>query len=324
MLSALLKRVGSILNNLSTIKELQTLLSCKEEEDRHTLESLVAEELEDNFWSQEQPLNIPEGAGTLNTLVATLTSPTNYGTLGTVRMHLADSKTENNYTKAFIMTYRSFTSPWRLLRKLRERFEDIPEDRPDAERAQIQLRTCIVLKYWMETRFFDFDDQLLVQLESFLKEVIAPVNEEMASRLMKTLESNIENFHQIFESESLITFTPQLVEKYFNRKVTQAALFMGFPASVIAEQLTIVDCEMFRNVEAVGFLNQSWIKPKLQYRALALVNFIERLDKYSFWTASLIVLQDTKATRLEMLRRIIEIAVVGSFLFLLIQLAHSH
>ena len=55
------------------------------------------------------------------------------------------------------MTYQAFTNPWNLFTKLKERYS-VPSDIPEI--TQIQLRVCIVLKYWMETRIFDFDEQV--------------------------------------------------------------------------------------------------------------------------------------------------------------------
>ena len=89
------------------------------------------------------------------------------------------------------MTYRAFTTPWKLLHKLKQRFEDIPDAISDGERSQIELRVCIVLKYWIETKYMDFDSQLLKTMREFLNGSVTIRNSEMATRLLSTLEQKV-------------------------------------------------------------------------------------------------------------------------------------
>lgn len=55
-------------------------------------------------------------------------------------------------------------------------------------------------------------------------------------------------------------------------------------------------------------MNQSWSKPKLQYRALCLIYFIERANQYAFWTATLVLLPRKKNERVVILQKILDIA----------------
>ena len=151
------------------------------------------------------------------------------------------------------MTYHSFTNPWILLHKLQQRYLNIPDSIPTAEKNQIELRICIVLKYWIETRVFDFDNQILQELSSFVEDHVAVHNEVMASRLLNTLQNKMESYQQIFESSTLKTFAPNLVELYLENSITQSSLISDFSSTTIAEQLSLMDCDMFKKIEVFYF-----------------------------------------------------------------------
>ena len=66
--------------------------------------------------------------------------------------------------KTFLTTYMSFSNPWELFTKLKDRYEVPPEKlkelQPYGGAAAVQIRVCVVLKYWVQTRFNDFDKQV--------------------------------------------------------------------------------------------------------------------------------------------------------------------
>ena len=79
------------------------------------------------------------------------------GTLNKLVERLTDDKTHDlNYVKTFLLTYRSFTTPEILLKKIIERYH-VPrpvnaafEDFERNIKRPIQLRVCNVLKQWIE------------------------------------------------------------------------------------------------------------------------------------------------------------------------------
>lgn len=75
---------------------------------------------------------------------------------------------DNKFLKTFIITYQSFTTPWLLFEKLKQRYQ-VPGVVPEKVRNLIQLRVTIVLKHWAETQIDDFDDTILLKLQEFLR-----------------------------------------------------------------------------------------------------------------------------------------------------------
>ena len=105
------------------------------------------EELIDvDIWAEktsQQSSNSPVTQGTLNFLIQTLTSHHDY---------------DLNFLKTFIYTYQSFTTPTQLFHKFTRRF-DVPDHEKQHAEA-IQLRVCVVLKYWIQV--FQLSQHLLL------------------------------------------------------------------------------------------------------------------------------------------------------------------
>lgn len=67
---------------------------------------------------------------------------------------LTSDEAEDKFLKTFLVTYRSFTTPEILLKKLFERFKDIPdEEKWQKQKVTIMLRTGNVLQQWYVSFF---------------------------------------------------------------------------------------------------------------------------------------------------------------------------
>lgn len=70
--------------------------------------------------------------------------------------------------KAFLATYQSFTTPVQLFTKLLERY-DVPDYIDKAIANKVRLRVVIVLKYWIQTQFYDINEQVSKNIKKFLE-----------------------------------------------------------------------------------------------------------------------------------------------------------
>ena len=129
------------------------------------------------IWEDEHCGDVQTGS--LNLLVQSLTS---------------DINLNQTFLKTFITTYRSFTTPWQLLSKLIERY-NVPLDVfSDTKRAsQIQLRVAVVVKYWLDTQFYDFDEDLIQSLQEFCDKMNKDGLTDMAKRLQEHIISKVCN-----------------------------------------------------------------------------------------------------------------------------------
>lgn len=106
-------------------------------------------------------------------------------------MAFSASYIDNRFLKTFITTYQSFTTPAKLFDKLLQRY-NVRTDRVDASRLKaIQLRVCVVLKYWVENQFFDFDEELIQQIFDFVDGTLQQNNPDLANMVSKELQNRV-------------------------------------------------------------------------------------------------------------------------------------
>ena len=96
--------------------------------------------LDIDIWSSNSKADNQSTIAPLNSLIELLTSDMHYDT---------------NFMKSFICTYQSFTTPTQLFTKLKQRFTYPPSIQVQRG-ASIQMRVCVVLKYWVQVLFFFF------------------------------------------------------------------------------------------------------------------------------------------------------------------------
>ena len=71
-------------------------------------------------------------------------------------MLTSEKNYDTQFMKAFMITYQSFATPWRLLEKLMQRY-DAPTFIAEDKRVLAQLRVVAVLKHWIQHHFVDLD-----------------------------------------------------------------------------------------------------------------------------------------------------------------------
>eukprot|EP01090_Pellita_catalonica_P007974 TRINITY_DN1859_c0_g1_i1.p1 TRINITY_DN1859_c0_g1~~TRINITY_DN1859_c0_g1_i1.p1 ORF type:complete len:1124 (-),score=199.38 TRINITY_DN1859_c0_g1_i1:97-3090(-) len=226
-------------------------------------------------------------AASLNKLVTMLTSVENY---------------DLNFTRAFLTTYQSFTTPWVLFTKLKERYT-VPASVEKAVGQNIKLRVSIVLKYWVEKQFFDFDDDLVEHIFEFVDKTFPNDGlEKLAMQLSRELKKKIEDRTQantsLFKPPSSLKTEPKHILSFF----------ASLSEVEVAKQLTLIDHELFCRIEMAGLLNQSWNNDKLKYRAYSILDMIHRANKVSFWVSSMILWQDKAKDRKKTVEKFIDIA----------------
>jgi len=82
----------------------------------------------------------------------------------------------------------------------------------------------------------------------------------------------------------------------------------GISPECIAEQMTLIDFEIWCAIEPVELLNQCWTKDKIKYRAPNVLRLIARFNELSGWVASNIVWQEKLKKRTKLFKRFIKIA----------------
>jgi len=165
----------------------------------------------------------------------------------------------------------------------------------------------VVLKHWITSQFQDFDIGLVQKLATFINDTLRKDGKEMAEMSTRlSTELNNKNNERKKKRESL-TATPFFADilPFHNSPL---ALFLNFDELEVAKQFTINDFTIFKKVKAPELLNQAWNKPKLQYKSPHILALIEKINRNSFWVASVILWHSKLSDRVKMIEKYIRIA----------------
>eukprot|EP01114_Cavostelium_apophysatum_P012167 TRINITY_DN269_c0_g2_i3.p1 TRINITY_DN269_c0_g2~~TRINITY_DN269_c0_g2_i3.p1 ORF type:complete len:1067 (+),score=282.01 TRINITY_DN269_c0_g2_i3:478-3201(+) len=238
-------------------------------------------------------------AGSLNKLVERLTSDKTEGNLGFLK-----------FTKNFLTTYRSFTTPHELFGKLVLRYSvklprlplNITADEYVRKMVTpIQLRAINVMKMWMETSYFDFDAKLLNRVENFIQHRVIPDgNEKLAAMLRNAIKKL-----QAKRSETEAPKSNILIEPTTEVDLYPSQLFDRFSAEDIAKAFCVIDGKVFKMIKPMELLNQAWSKPELKYRSIHVGQTINRFNQVSGWTSSIILWQERIDERVKVYKKMI-------------------
>jgi len=85
-------------------------------------------------------------------------------------------------------------------------------------------------------------------------------------------------------------------------------LVLLFEEAAIAQQLTLIEFEIYSRIKSIELLNQAWNSPKLQCQSRNVVDLIRRANSVSFWVATCIILQSKVKDRARVISSFITIA----------------
>ncbi|KAL9654235.1 hypothetical protein ABK040_010267 [Willaertia magna] len=240
---------------------------------------------------------------TLNKLVEKLTEP-----------YTADGK----FTTNFLITYRSFTVPEILLKKLLERYQvpkrppsnsTISEEDWNKNNIQIQIRTGALLSKWIDEYFaLDWNDNMIRELTIFIEDVLlknpqsAGLGKKIRSRLDGKIQGRYKDAAQTIFSDP--PPPPVVPANVFSPKLS----IWDIKEEELAKQLTKMDHGLYRNIEAHELLNCSWSKPKLRHRSKNVIKSIEFFNKLSNWFATQILTEESLRERKNKMTKLMNVA----------------
>ncbi|KAJ2999155.1 hypothetical protein HDV02_003444 [Globomyces sp. JEL0801] len=190
--------------------------------------------------------------GTLSALIAKLTSHEN---------------PDDYFVSCFLMTYRTFTTTKEFFNMLEARFVlDIPNNLTEDELfiwseyklKPIRQRVYAVLKAWLEYHIQDTPEDRLIldELEIFSETVMKPymaISSQTISRLIEKRKMHgLKPFRTTLQGnrdKAPLPILPKNVRKF--------KLFEIDPLE-LARQLTIIESQLFQNIETMEFLAKSW------------------------------------------------------------------
>eukprot|EP00762_Andalucia_godoyi_P007472 ANDGO_07803.mRNA.1 Ras guanine nucleotide exchange factor J len=249
-----------------------------------------------------------------------------------------------NFRQVFFLTYRSFMTPRRLLRKLILRFDPFSATCPQSQQtpaqasfsasgstplsgselgsgspvvsspmlsineddfSAVRLRVCNAIKHWIDKYFYDFSVPLLAILIRFLEEDIgAKYSANTARQLKRALERKLLGF----EEEMSLVFKHSPPKSLIPKVHSPSLSILEWSPMEIARQMTLIESELFRKIEPKECLGNAFGKKNKNELAPNIIASVNHFNRASRLIVQWILNEEDVRKRKDVLKRVIEIA----------------
>jgi len=113
--------------------------------------------------------------------------------------------------KTFVISSPSFSTPSVMLHKFIDRF-NVPDTYREQDKNIIRIRVGVLLKYWIESQFDEFDDHLIQRLKEFIEGTVMVNMSDLAKKLLTEiirLQADRVKRIQFFAMPSIEFFMPE-------------------------------------------------------------------------------------------------------------------
>ncbi|XP_066569043.1 rap guanine nucleotide exchange factor 1 isoform X1 [Amia ocellicauda] len=202
------------------------------------------------------------------------------------------------YCEAFLTTYRTFITPEDLIKKLHYRYTTFCHS-PDTFKKRVSKNTFFVLvRVVDELCLVELTDDILKQLMDLVFRLVC--NGELS--LARVLRNNILDK---VEQKKLLRYTHSLKPLAARGVAARPGTLHDFRSHEIADQLTLLDAELFYKIEIPEVL--LWAKEQNEEKSPNLTQFTEHFNNMSYWVRSIIILQEKAQDREKLLLKFIKI-----------------
>ncbi|NP_001085772.1 Rap guanine nucleotide exchange factor 1 S homeolog [Xenopus laevis] len=203
------------------------------------------------------------------------------------------------YFEAFLTTYRTFITPEELIQKLQYRYERFCHFQ-DTFKQRVSKNTFFVLvRVVDELCLVELTDEILKLLMELVFRLVCKGELSLARILRKNILEKVENKRMLHHANSALK--PLAARGVAARPGT----LHDFHSLEIAEQLTLLDAELFYKIEIPEVL--LWAKEQNEEKSPNLTQFTEHFNNMSYWVRSIIMLQEKAQDRERLLLKFIKI-----------------
>ncbi|XP_069799673.1 rap guanine nucleotide exchange factor 1 isoform X3 [Dendropsophus ebraccatus] len=203
------------------------------------------------------------------------------------------------YCEAFLTTYRTFISPEELIQKLQYRYERFCHFQ-DTFKQRVSKNTFFVLvRVVDELCLVELTDEILKLLMELVFRLVCKGELSLARVLRKNILEKVDN-------KRMQTHCNSAMRPLAARGVAaRPGTLHDFHSHEIAEQLTLLDAELFYKIEIPEVL--LWAKEQNEEKSPNLTQFTEHFNNMSYWVRSIIMLQEKAQDRERLLLKFIKI-----------------
>uniref|UniRef100_A0A8C1ADQ8 CRK SH3-binding GNRP n=1 Tax=Cyprinus carpio carpio TaxID=630221 RepID=A0A8C1ADQ8_CYPCA len=199
------------------------------------------------------------------------------------------------YCEAFLTTYRTFLTPEDLIKNTFTRFSlssDIIKQRASKDTFFVLVRVV--------------DELCLVELtEDILKQLMELVFNLLCNGELTLARVLRKNILDKVQQKKLLQYTNSLKTLAARGVAARPGTLHDFRSHEIADQLTLLDAELFYKIEIPEVL--LWAKEQNEEKSPNLTQFTEHFNNMSYWVRSLIIQQEKAQDREKLLLKFIKI-----------------
>uniref|UniRef100_A0A8C4U799 CRK SH3-binding GNRP n=1 Tax=Falco tinnunculus TaxID=100819 RepID=A0A8C4U799_FALTI len=202
------------------------------------------------------------------------------------------------YCEAFLTTYRTFITPEELIKKLQYRYEKFCHF-PDTFKKRVSKNTFFVLvRVVDELCLVELTEEILKLLMDLVFRLVCNGELSLARVLRKNILDKVEQKKMLSYANSIKPLAARGV-------AARPGTLHDFHSHEIAEQLTLLDAELFYKIEIPEVL--LWAKEQNEEKSPNLTQFTEHFNNMSYWVRSIIMLQEKAQDRERLLLKFIKI-----------------
>ncbi|XP_071673622.1 rap guanine nucleotide exchange factor 1 isoform X3 [Patagioenas fasciata] len=202
------------------------------------------------------------------------------------------------YCEAFLTTYRTFITPEELIKKLQYRYEKFCHF-PDTFKKRVSKNTFFVLvRVVDELCLVELTEEILKLLMDLVFRLVCNGELSLARVLRKNILDKVDQKKMLGYANSSKPLAARGV-------AARPGTLHDFHSHEIAEQLTLLDAELFYKIEIPEVL--LWAKEQNEEKSPNLTQFTEHFNNMSYWVRSIIMLQEKAQDRERLLLKFIKI-----------------
>jgi len=209
---------------------------------------------------------------------------------------------DNTLRDVFLDAYTVFITPQSLLDKLTERYR-IPKGHGEESQGPfIQNKVASVLSYWLKKDYSAFDLDLLSSIQTFSYTYL----QNSYSDLHRQITQELENEGHFYVKH--VNAYPSVIQLWQPIQIPINQVLLACNGRTIAEQLTLIDIEIFKRLERTEILGSKWVKDKSNLLTPFIRALLDRHNQISSWVQSWILLQSNVSDRKKVVKKLFNIA----------------
>ncbi|XP_017850278.1 guanine nucleotide-releasing factor 2 [Drosophila busckii] len=195
---------------------------------------------------------------------------------------------DNAFSEAFITTFRTFIQPIDVIEKLTHRYTYFFCQVHDQKQKAAKETFSLLVRVVNDLTSTDLTNQLLSLLVEFVYQLVCSGQLYLAKLLRNKFVEKV----TLFKDQRSCAYMPELGPSSSSTGTAQLSL-LDLKSLEIAEQMTLLDAELFMKIEIPEVL--LFAKDQCEEKSPNLNKFTEHFNKMSFWARSKILrLHDTK------------------------------